>query len=255
MKFKYKKIICVITMCTMWIGLVTMSLTDWSNSKNRKKDSRNKVEGNFVDMSDTASLKEDAGLTEESQLQESKNEEINQLVQQYMNCFQTCDLETMAKVVTDVECIDVSEMQAKQKLIQEYKNMECYTVQGLHKGEYLVYVYNEVLFTGIDTSAPGLNRLYIITDKDGNLRIESGALKQEVHDFIEKTDQSADVQKIIQTVNTKLEEAINNDEKFRAFYTKLNGGSDTVVSNNPKGDSKEPTPTDLPMEETDIVNE
>ena len=144
-------------------------------------------------------------------------------------------------------------MQAKQRLIQQYENVECYTVDGVEKGEYLTYVYSEIKFTGIDTAAPGLDRLYIITDDEGNLRVETGAFKTEVEELIEQTDQSEDVLQFINTVNTKLEEAINNDDDLREFYANLNGGSDQVDTEAMEENTGEAT--DAPMEDTHIVNE
>ena len=220
MKFKYKKIILIITMCTMCIGMVTISLSTPKGKGNQKKNNLENIKNPFVELSDDATLKEEAGVEENSDLQSNTEKEIDQLIATYLNCMLTCDLQTLAKVVTDVENVDVEKMQAKQKLIEEYQNIECYTVDGMKKGEYLVYVYSESKFTGIDTAAPGLERYYVVTDTAGNLKIEFGLIKQEVQDFINETDESDDVQKIINRVNTKLEEAIANDSKLKEFYEK-----------------------------------
>ena len=64
------------------------------------------------------------------------------------------------------------------------------------------------------------------------------------------------IKKIIDTVNKKLEQAINKDENLREFYTNLNGGSDEVdtdVGNEPTESSV--SPTDEPIEDTEILKE
>lgn len=255
MKFKYKKMILVITMCTMCLGLITISLTTPSEKKGSKKKTV-QTESSFVDLSEDATLMNDSGVEEkESNIKENQKQEISDLVSAYFDARLTCDLQTMTSLVTEVENIDVVEMQAKQRLIQQYENVECYTVDGIKKGEYLTYVYSEIKFTGIDTAAPGLDRLYIVTDKEGNMRIETGAFRTEVQELIEKTDQSEDVVQFINTVNTKLEEAINNDENLREFYSNLNGGSDEIDTEAMEENENAGEATDAPMEDTHIVNE
>lgn len=259
MKFKYKKIILIITMCTMCIGMVTISLTTPSDGKNRKNgNGTNGGDNTFAVMSDDATLMDDAGLSDKkSELKNNDVEEIDALVTTYLKGMLTCDLVTLGDIVTDVESIDIVDMQGKQRLIEQYENIECYTLDGLKEGEYLVYYYNEVKFSGIDTLAPGLNRLYIVTEDD-KLKIVTGHLRQEVQDFIEEADESDEVQQIINTVNYKLEQAINEDDGLRQLYANLNGGSDEVDTDAAQDESVETTdvpPTDEPIEDTETVNE
>lgn len=258
MKFKYKKIILIITMCTMCIGMVTISLTSPTERPNAHTDQSLKdIDNSFAKMSEDAELLDEAGLDQDkTELKINDVEEVDLLVTTYYYSMLTCDLQTMAKVVTDVENIDVEKMQGMQRLIESYENIECYTLDGIQDGEYLVYVYCEVKFTGIETAAPGLNRLYIVTDKEGNMKIDVSTIKPEVQDLIDEADQSAEIKKIIDTVNKKLEQAINKDENLREFYTNLNGGSDEVdtdVGNEPTESSV--SPTDEPIEDTEILKE
>lgn len=258
MKFKYKKIILLITLCTMFIGMVTISLTTPKEVGVVKTKGPGLVDENFVELGEESDLLMEAGIEEKnSDLTSNASDEIKGLVANYFKCMLTCDLEEMSKIVTQVENIDVEEMQAKRNLIEQYQNLECYIMDGRSKGEYLVYVYSELKFTGIDTAAPGLTRLYIVTQPDGSLQIELGLIKQEVQDYIAEADESEHVKKIIDTVNYKLEQAINKDEKFREFYTNLNGGSDKVDTESVDENQEEGTaaPTDEPLEDTEAVNE
>lgn len=258
MKFKYKKIILIITMCTMCIGMVTISLSTPSKDKETKEKAYQEQENTLTQMSDGDALIEDAGVSETSDVEQSVSEEIDSLVQTYLNLSLICDMDELAKIVTNTEFIKEEELRNKQQMIESYQNIECYTVNGLQAGEYLVYVYSEVKFTGIDTPAPGLTRLYVVTDQDSTLRVETGVLSQKVQDMIGETDKSEEVQKIIQTVNYKLEEAINKDEQLRTFYSNINGGSDTVDTEDeqePTPTTQGATPTDVPMEQTNIINE
>lgn len=241
-------------MCTMCIGMVTISLGTTKREGKQQNYLKN-VKNPFVKMSKDSKLKEESGVEDNSDLQSNKEQEIDHLIATYLNCMLTCDLKTLAKVVTNVENVDVEKMQAKQKLIEEYQNIECYTVDGMKKGEYLVYVYSESKFTGIDTAAPGLERYYIVTDAAGHMKIEFGLIKQEVQDFINETDKSEDVQKIISRVNTKLEESIAKDSKLKEFYKNLNGGTDEVETQPTAIPTAEVTVTDEPIDQTETMNE
>lgn len=256
MKFKYKKIIFAITMCTMCIGFVTISLTTPGVGKSKiyTKD-KNIGENSFAEISEDASLMEDAGLKEkESALKSNNKQEITDLIITYLNSTLTCDLETLENIVTDVEKMDVEELLAKQRLIEEYQNVECYIMDGLEADDCLVYVYSEFKFTGIDTAAPGLTRLYVEKDENGAFKVQVGLMQQEVKELIDEADQSQEVQKIIDTVNRKLEEAISKDENLRTFYANLNGGSDEVDTEAME-EGGEAKPTDEPIEDTETVNE
>lgn len=252
MKFKYKKIIILITMCTMCIGLVTISLSVpggqqkkqivsdseisvknekeedlKQNSNNNSKTVEDKKETSD-NIKENKSTKEPASAEEENGLKANENEKINELIKNYLDASLTCDKDALGKVVIDVENVDMSELEAKKKLVEEYQNVECYTLDGEEAGEYLVYVYSELKFADVDTAAPGLMRLYVKTDEDGEVKIQIGSQTQEIKEWIAKADESEEVKKIINTVNYKLEEAISKDSALRDFYSKLNGGSDEV---------------------------
>lgn len=256
MKFKYKKIIIMITMCTMCIGMVTISLTSPSKNTVAKKEKEQLDANNFVVMREDEKILKEAGVDgKKSAIKKDTTKEVNELIMNYLNGILTCDLQALSKIVTNVDNIDVEEMQAKRSLIEQYQNVECLIMDGYAKGEYLAYVYYELKFTGIDTAAPGLNRLYIVTDKEGKLKIELSLIKQEVQEFIAKADESDNVKKIIDTVNYKLEEAINNDSKFRAFYAKLNGGSDEVDKEALPDDTEDAQSEGLTEQQTEGASE
>lgn len=238
-------------MCTMCIGLVTISLSvpagkqkkqvvndsEISVKKEKEEDLKQDSEDNKSvedkkEISDNTkekkATKEPDSTEEENGLKANENEKINQLIQNYLDASLACDEEALGKVVADVENVDMSELEAKKKLVEEYQNVECYTLDGTEEGDYLVYVYSELKFAGVDTAAPGLMRLYVTTDENGEAKIQMGSQTQEIKEWIAKADESEEVKKIINTVNYKLEEAISKDSALRDFYSKLNGGSDEV---------------------------
>lgn len=274
MKFKYKKIIIIITMCTMCIGLVTISLsTPKENQVKQTTENNGKHNGgveseksNTKKSQGTENSDKDIKVTEETKesnvskgksgLKVNADEKIDKLIKSYLNATLACDKDTLENIVTKVENVDMEELEAKKKLIEEYQNVECYSMEGIKEGDYLVYVYSELKFVGVATAAPGLMRLYVITEEDGTVKIELGLQSQKIRDLIAKADESEDVKEIINTVNYKLEEAINNDSTLRDFYSKINGGSDEVENDGQESANYETTtPTDEPLEDTEAASE
>lgn len=276
MKFKYKKIIIAITMCTMCIGMVTISLIS-PGSSNKKESTKQEQtnKGKHEDTNEGANLIKEAGVEEkEGELEVSNEKDLNKLIESYLNCRLTGDEKKLGEYVTDVSEINMNELNRLRTLISEYKDIECYIVETEEKGNYIVYIYYETLFSDVETSAPGLERVYVITDSDGSLKLDFGLIPQKVKSLMEKSEKSEKVQKMIDTVNKKLEEAISKDEKLRNIYASLNGGSDKVDNatdekNEQQGNStpepeqttdttttsKQPAETEEPLEDTEAVRE
>lgn len=282
MKFKYKKMIIAITMCTMCIGMVTISLISPKGNTNTGKEGvkQEKTDENkLVGLNEQASLMNEAGIEEkEGELEASNEADLNHLIETYLNCRLVGDKEKLSEIVTDINDVDMDELQELRMLIKEYKNVECYTVPTKKTGSYIVYMYYEIVFSGAETPAPGLDRVYVITDSDGKFKLDFGLIPQEVRELMEESEKSEEVQKMIKTVNEKLEDAISKDEKLRNIYANLNGGSDEVDTDSPSesgesvttpeqtatemlqptetaAESMQPAETDEPLENTEAVRE
>lgn len=241
MKLKYKKIILIISMSTIAIGLITFSI-----SRQNVKSSSNVEE--VVNIDNTQLNQEESSLDniantdsdkkaskennvdvnsllkadENNRLQKDANKEVNELVQNYLSALVKCDIDALSKYVTDKNSIDLDTINKQSEYIEDYKNIECYTIKGVEDGSYVVYVYEELKILGIDTLAPGMIRLYVTTSEDGNLYIHSGKNTEEVDNFINSTSKNEEVVELIQSVNLKLEEAKSNDADLKNFIDKIN---------------------------------
>lgn len=242
MKFRYKKLIVTITMCTMCIGMVTISLITPQNKEENKKENianiskENISKENITHSSeDEQNLMEEAGIDDnEVELEISNQEEWNKIAETYLNSRLSGDEERLKKIVTDVKEIDMSDFQKIRNLIDEYKNIECYTIGAEKEGNYIVYIYYEILFKGATETAPGLDRVYVVTTDDGTLKLDFGLLSQEARDLITQSESSEEVQRMIDTVDYKLEAAISKDEELRKIVAFMNSVSDVAADNKRK---------------------
>ena len=101
------------------------------------------------------------------------NEEINTLITNYFNAYANGDVDTIATLATPLSDIEKSYISMYSQYVDAYQSIRCYTKQGLDSQSYLVSVYLEMKFTGVDTVAPGLSFFYVQTNDDGSLYINN----------------------------------------------------------------------------------
>lgn len=212
MRLRYKKFIVIFTLAIMLIGMGTFSMiapsTDFSFGKSSKnKNSSNEV---LASMSD----KEIAS-------------DITMLVKNYFDAKQRVDMTEMEECVSDVSHVEEKRLVTEAEYIEAYKNIECTIRQdGLGEGAYRVYVYYEAKIYDIDTLVPSLTALYVTADKNGKFTIYLSTIKSEDQKAIEALDKSAEIQKMITSVQRKLEDIVSKNADVRDFYQMLEN-SDT----------------------------
>ncbi len=169
---------------------------------------------------------EQADLTEEFQVDAIP--EINTLISNYFQAYQEGDvdaIETYAQPVSDTE---KSYIQLFSEYVQSYDNLHCYTKSGLGDGEYVVSVYLEMKFEGVDTVAPGLDFFYVRTDENGALYIDNAysqfnqsnmenSTQADIQALINEFEQEDDVIELQQEVQEKYDTAIASDEKLQTM--------------------------------------
>lgn len=231
MKLKYKKMVLLVTMSTMFIGLVVFSIVSPSKETTKDADKTTKVEE--TKKSDKKQKEESTSTPKatatpevtatptptkepETLLKKDSDKKIVKLVKDYFDLGLKNDIDGLKKIHTDKSLIMKEEIKAKYKYVEDVKNIECYTMDGPEKGSYLVYIYSEFKFKDIKTLAPGLSRLYVTETKDGDLKIFNGA-DAKINEYILKADKEAEVQALVDKVSVKLEEALSKDADLKKF--------------------------------------
>ncbi len=107
--------------------------------------------------------------------------------------------------------------------IVAYHNLKCYAKRGVGEIDYVVYVENDVEIATIDTYAPSIDQLFIKYDKKGKPKIYlyNDSFTEEEEEYYEALRAEKDVVALIESVNTRLEEAISSDEALRDFFARL----------------------------------
>lgn len=266
MKLRYKKIIAMVTVCTMGIGMITFSITRQEQDKSTGVE--NKVESLSADKLEAADITDSASadvsakaavsaasllpgedlsptptVTEDSEaesdvlfvannpLEKSTNKELNTLIKKYLNAKLGGKVEDFKNLVDNTDLIDIKDINRKAKYIDKYENIESYVKTGPVEGSYAVYVYYDLKFSGIDTAAPGMIEYYVKTGDDGKLYINLSKNSAETTEYLKTLREAQDVADMIDSVDTKFEKVRKKDESLAAFYTKLEDSAKNVSSN------------------------
>lgn len=248
MKLKYKKMILIISMSAMGIGMVTLSLSKPRDKKEGKEPAVAALADADTDeeavAADETKIVELVGKPGDGELRMDVYPAINELVKKYMSAKVACDYETLRTLVNDSSVIDEDDLRAKSEYIEDYRNIVCYTLNGLTEDSFIVYVYEDLKILNVNTLAPGMTRLYIKLDESGNPYIYLGAIDDETQKFIQETSTQQAVIDIINTVNTKLDEAVTKDEDLKNFVEDRSNVSATQDKKADDSKSKDSESTD-----------
>ena len=147
--------------------------------------------------------------------------EINELMERYFAAKQGADIETVYRLFgrTDMEGAEEleSEYRYTSRYTDGYENIVYYTKPGTAE-DYLVYVSYDLKFKHAETLAPGLFRVYVITNEEGSLQLVDSSLQDEsVLQQFEEAEKTDELILLRTEVYAKLRQAL---ETFRLWqYT------------------------------------
>ena len=244
MKLKYKKMILLTTMSTMGIGMLTLSI----NHDQPKAQESSKMEevstlmngaedaGEFAVMEANLVAQDEPIVTPMpteaptpsptptpfpvSDLEEL--EQMDALFVEYYNAKAGRDIGRIASLCSDsTKSESLGELEKKVKYIEEYKNIKSYSKKSYEPGAYIVYVYYDIKFARINTLAPSLSKFYVVTDEEGNFRIYSEQMNQELKEYFDARNGDEDVLELIVMTDDKADKAKEKDEDLMIFWTGL----------------------------------
>ncbi|NLJ96511.1 MAG: hypothetical protein GX321_05110 [Clostridiales bacterium] len=251
MKLKYKKIILLTTLCTMGIGLLTLSLTQNNPKAEERENTNSKQEENIqedaLNKNDVATMsaiddesKVDTDLAATSTPTPSPTpsptptpipvhpleeaDDMEPLFEEFYMAKVAIDLDKHRELYMNPDRVESKETLEKLvQYIEEYKNIKVYAKKGMDEGTFIVYVYHDIKFAGINTLAPGVSKFYVVTNEAGEYKIvdEKDMSSFELDYFLERNEDE-DVQLLLQETNTKGEEAKDKDEDLMIFWNGLN---------------------------------
>ena len=220
--------------------------------------------------------------TESENFQKNAYPEVNELIQNYFNAYAAGDLETLMQLATPVSEKEQGYIALFSQFVERYQNMDFYTKSGLDSNSYMVSVYVEIKFEGVDTAAPGMDFFYVRTAEDGslyidnlysqyNMRNKENALDTSIKNLIDKYESSDDVATMLERIQLKYVSVVESDENLAnmlnitipqavsewvASRAESSPGETENPDESTEGEPSEGEPTDTPPEpETEQVPE
>lgn len=207
-------------------------------------------ESGFADETGTTEeeTEESTQVPLDTSLQLCDDPEVIALMESYYQANLDCDLVTVFSLVEDDSQFTLENLQKKREYIEDYLNITCYTKPGVNEDEYVLYVYSEIKFANIETAAPQLNRYYLNRSAEGKLVLANGVITSEKVEHMSQMDASNDVYELVESVYSRLTDAMESDEKLYNLIQLLN----SVVESESTGAADN---TEAPSGSTFYVND
>lgn len=203
----------------------------------------------------------------EEKYQVDAYEEVNALITQYYTAFAAGDVTTLTALATPISANEQSYITLFSQFVDEYQNIHCYTKSGLDANSYLVSVSMEIKFTGVDTTAPGLDFFYVRTNEQGalyidnlysqyNLANQENALDTSVQSLIYEFENATDVMALQDEVQTKYDAAVAADTNLATMIqTTIPNAIDEWVTTVAAQNAQQPESTEVVAETTEVPEE
>lgn len=186
-------------------------------------------------------------------------ENVNNLIAQYYTAYAAGDMTALTALATPVSENEQSYITLFSQYVEEYRNIKCYTKSGLDANSYMVSVAMEIKFTGVETTAPGLDFFYVRTNEDGSLYIDNlysqynlanqeNALDTSIQNLIYKFENEEDVIALQQEVQGLYDAAVAADANLSTMISTTIPSAITNWVTELAAQSTE-TPTEAPAEE------
>lgn len=144
---------------------------------------------------------------------------ITELMNTYFQAVSDCDMDTFMKLFTSQDTSEEEhyrqEFEEQKQYISGYQNVKCYTTPGLRDGEMAAYVYYEILYTGVETPAPSLVRIYAVRAEDGSWQIDDGEMSEELTQYFEELSVNEDVRLLSKQTDEAMDAAMEQDEALK----------------------------------------
>ena len=168
-------------------------------------------------------IEEDLGFTTKFSYQTNANQDINALIITYLNAMARCDQDTLKSCVTNPSQFNnMTNIQSQSKIITNYNNINCYTVNGLDEDSTIVYAVSNISIVSIESTPLDMLGPYYVVKKDGEYLIDNSMHSEEVVEYMEKVNKTTDIQELYRMVKEDEDKCAEQDPAFKEFIERLN---------------------------------
>lgn len=178
----------------------------------------------FTNQPEVVSTENELVATEEQGLVlvEVENAAVQTLIDSYYTAYAAGDVATLTTLATPVSANEQGYISMYSQFVDAFTCTEYHVFEGLDANSFLVSVGIEVIFTGVETGAPGLDFFYVRTNESGALYIDNlysqynmnqneNALDTSIESLIEEYKKQDVVIQLQQTIQQAYNEAVTAD--------------------------------------------
>ncbi|MCR4909167.1 MAG: SH3 domain-containing protein [Lachnospiraceae bacterium] len=190
---------------------------------------------NAEELSESVGNGEEEGGTEalevpDVKLEQNAYEDLNSFFATYYSAMSDGDIDTVASMWSNLDDEDRIRYQTKASFTEGYDNMSVYTKPGPVDNSYIAFVYYEIKFKNIDTTAPGLSTFFVCSGDNGYYIQDMNSIPQNQKDYITAIANQEDVQELLTDVDTLYTNNIQSDPTLEAFMKSLQIKTDEAVA-------------------------
>ena len=187
------------------------------------------------------------------------------LIKQYYDCYAAGDFATLQTIAAPFSEHELAYMKLLSDYVESYENLTFYTKSGLDASSYMVNVYLEMKFVGVDTLAPGLDFFYVRTNEDGSLYIDmayseynmknnDNPLDINIHNLIKEHKQHADLIELLSDTTEKFNTALSADENLNTMVNEtIPAAISAWMTELVGGVAPQPEVPETEVEDTEVV--
>ena len=205
------------------VMVLTLVCTGCGKSKDNTSD---EVSDNSQEVTMSADT---AIVTPPDGMETTTNQDIINLITLYYNALKDGDSATVSSVKKDVSEEEKIRLETRAADIEAYDNILIFDEPGANAGEYIVLIYSETKFVGIDTKAPGLQATYVRTDENGNLYIDSN-VDEATLTYVQGVVSGEKIANYYSLVQAAFSDAIASDAALNSYMESIDAKLDEAVA-------------------------
>ena len=155
--------------------------------------------------------------------------EVNELIRAYYKAWAIGDTETIDALYHTLDETERLKTVELARYIEDVPEINVYTKPGPVEGTYVVYPYITVKFHDYAENVPGIHALYVCTDENGDLFINSETSDENVKEYIREISLQNDVIDLFSSVSARFNEMKAQDEALDQFLSTMLGEVNITV--------------------------
>lgn len=147
--------------------------------------------------------------------------DIKYLIKNYYDALKEGDRDTLAKYVDDVTDFSDEMLLQNKEYVENYMDIQCYYMEGMMPGTYLVAAYSYVKYYGIYTTVPNIEKFYVCTNANGRYFISNKNNGDEISSYNELMFGNSQITEMQEMAEQERAKAIQYDSQVKELLEKI----------------------------------